>query len=415
MRNLFDQYDGPENRVTHALACCLAEDPRLLRRFIRWATGTAPPKAGRLRIVQQQVPGEPVIEDDGEERGLPDAWIYGEGPWSLIIESKVAAPVAAGQLRRHLGMAARHGFTDARLLVLSPKQSGPLPPRAVHRPWTEVYAWAGREAGRGSVWAARLVEYLEVAEVKMVAKAYLTDGMLTRFNGFRFDQEHPYTYREGKRLLNLATAALRGRADLRRLGVDPSGEGRPAITGSEGRAVWDFLQLRSARRDTQFIRHPHLTLAVHRDYLEAFVTVPSAVKSSYRRGLQDLGPEGFAELLRDLCRALGPVVRSAPGASPRFYALQRHYKSQRSTPEDDARIDFDLRTILAKGAGRVKPQPQWGAAVFEAFTRKRSNLQLGAGVRFPYEARGIGSPEALRLIAGSWIGCRPLLKALGAV
>jgi hypothetical protein len=36
MRNLFDQYNQPENRLSHALAVCLSEDRRLLTRFLRW-------------------------------------------------------------------------------------------------------------------------------------------------------------------------------------------------------------------------------------------------------------------------------------------------------------------------------------------------------------------------------------------
>lgn len=37
MRSISDQYGAPENRLTHALGCCLDRDRRLLRAFIRWA------------------------------------------------------------------------------------------------------------------------------------------------------------------------------------------------------------------------------------------------------------------------------------------------------------------------------------------------------------------------------------------
>jgi len=37
MRNIFDQYTHPENRLTHALMSSLAADPELLRSFVRWA------------------------------------------------------------------------------------------------------------------------------------------------------------------------------------------------------------------------------------------------------------------------------------------------------------------------------------------------------------------------------------------
>jgi hypothetical protein len=36
MRMLFDQYVHPENRLTHALVACLAEDPTFLAAFLRW-------------------------------------------------------------------------------------------------------------------------------------------------------------------------------------------------------------------------------------------------------------------------------------------------------------------------------------------------------------------------------------------
>jgi hypothetical protein len=52
MRNVFDQFRQPENRLTHALMCSLYEDPKLLKRFIRWATEEAAP-TGDLQVVEQ--------------------------------------------------------------------------------------------------------------------------------------------------------------------------------------------------------------------------------------------------------------------------------------------------------------------------------------------------------------------------
>ena len=95
MRNIFDQYDSHENRLTHALACCLSEDGQLLRKFVHWATGQRLKATVELQVLEQQVPGQPQSEgDDDEGRGLPDMWIHDGDDWSLIAESKVAAPVA---------------------------------------------------------------------------------------------------------------------------------------------------------------------------------------------------------------------------------------------------------------------------------------------------------------------------------
>jgi len=49
-----------------------------------------------------------LLED--EARGLPDLWIHGDGDWSLIIESKVAAKISEDQLKRHRRTAQRNGF-----------------------------------------------------------------------------------------------------------------------------------------------------------------------------------------------------------------------------------------------------------------------------------------------------------------
>lgn len=43
MRNVFDQYDQPENRVTHALMSALHEDAKLLKAFLREVAREAPP------------------------------------------------------------------------------------------------------------------------------------------------------------------------------------------------------------------------------------------------------------------------------------------------------------------------------------------------------------------------------------
>lgn len=39
MRNIFEQYEELENRLSHVLACCLREDPRLLRAFVQQFAG----------------------------------------------------------------------------------------------------------------------------------------------------------------------------------------------------------------------------------------------------------------------------------------------------------------------------------------------------------------------------------------
>ena len=69
-----DQYDQPENRLSHALAVCLNEDRRLLTKFLGWI-GVEPPRHGRrLHVVEQTLPGDaPESEEQAERRGLPES------------------------------------------------------------------------------------------------------------------------------------------------------------------------------------------------------------------------------------------------------------------------------------------------------------------------------------------------------
>ena len=57
MRNVFDQYEQPENKLTHALLSTLNGDRRLLRPFLGWLGGGRIPPAGKIRIGEQQAPG----------------------------------------------------------------------------------------------------------------------------------------------------------------------------------------------------------------------------------------------------------------------------------------------------------------------------------------------------------------------
>ena len=122
MRNLFDQYSQPENRVTHALATALHEEPKLLRSFLRRVAGTSPPPRVPLVVLEQRLPGEPEPDGDEERAGLPDLWVHDrDEAWALLVECKVAAGLTADQVRRHRRTAERRGFE--RLELLTPPYS----------------------------------------------------------------------------------------------------------------------------------------------------------------------------------------------------------------------------------------------------------------------------------------------------
>ncbi len=414
MRNVFDQYVHPENRLTHALVCCLAEDSALLASFLRWLD-VAPPRGERLQVVEQRLPGEAEERREASgltERRLPDAWIYSESGWALLIESKIASPIDAAQLRGHLASSERRGFGSAQLLVLSPlSPPRALPDRCLHRRWSDLYQWAAAE--RGSAWARHLVSYFPIAEQRMVDDGYLLEGTLTTFTGIPFGPDHPYTYLEGKRLLRLLMTELRADSSLDAFGIQRLGDSRPAITeGADG--VWDFLPLMIAEPGAAFTRFPHATVALLRDRLIAQITLPNGLDGALRRALLAGGYESFKASVAACVEALEPLLASDPGATPLINVQQRRYASQRSIPERDAVLEFDPRTALG-GREPVKLQEQWLKAAYEVFAGKQSNLQLAIGVQFSYarsaRVRDAGCASA---VAEAWTALHPLVARLQA-
>lgn len=416
MRSVFDQYQQPENQLTHALACTLDADRSLLRPFLKWLGARDVPRVD-LRITQQQVPG--VLEPgEDEQRGLPDACIFSDavsdddeisGGWAVLIESKVQSGIGLDQLNRHKRTAERAGFPNAHLVLLAVDQpKGGLPKGVEYRPWREVYAWFQARQGE-SEWAVRLTRYMEAFERRMIARDYAIRGTITMFNGIRFDENNPYTYPEAKRLIRLLGDELQNRPKLLELGVDPKGGRRSAITGRSGDRVWDFLPLKHSRSAATFTDYPHLTMVIGPDHAAASVTIPNGVKGGLKSRLKNCGAEEFHALISEIESRVRPLRNSVAGAHAELYAIQRHFTSQRSSGTVDAKLNADLRTIVKSKSGQVKYQPQWVSAVYEILAHKRSNVQFGVSMYFPYTNAKVRSKDLVSLYEESWIAFKPLL------
>ena len=308
MRNLFDQYSQPENRITHALMTAINEDRKLLGGFLRELLKVkTPANPYKLSVLEQQYPGEEEpSEDDLERRGIPDGWIFDEEGWCVFIESKVISKLGADQINRHRRTAERRGFQNIIAVAITPVLQTDFPAGTVLLEWRTVYAWL-RQHGSDSEWAARAADYLEIAEAKLIDTQQFVEGTLTMFSGFPFGHDHPFTYLEGKRVLGLALGELRNRRALvNGLGVNPNSAGRSAITGRQADVVWNFLSLSAASEEDSFTKHPHLTSGIGSQAVEAMVTVPNAVNNTMRKNLVRLGEAGF--------QALGPVDKPRPDA-----------------------------------------------------------------------------------------------------
>jgi len=416
MRNIYDQYSQPENRVTHSLVCSLSEDKKLLNRFVRWVTGKSPPK--NIEIVEQRLPGESeLIEVEVERRGLADAWIFDADSWSLIIESKISATLTINQPQRHYNTAIRRGFGNITVLaidVMPPKQQ--LPEYVVFKKWSDIYCWLSGQI-KNSDWALKTVRYLEIAETKLSEDKYLKDGTLTIFTGVPFRSLDEYNYFEAKRLLRLAMDELRVRKDVdRQIGIDMHNHGRGMITGKGRQGVWDFVRLKKAKSEKDFTKYPHLTFSIEQIKMFAAVTVPNGLKSSFRQNIKRLSKEEFHKLILLVTRNLIKATRGEKYASPIISVVQRRFPSQSAQPIVDSRLEFDLRTAFDINRNtrlKVKYQPQWLDVTYDAFTNKRSNLQLSVGAAFNYQYCKVQQTrEILNYIANTWIACKPLIDVI---
>lgn len=408
MRNIFDQYRHPENRLTHALVTSLHESPNLLRSFAKLADHPVPSNSG-ISVKQQYRPAEGDLpEEEAQRKGLPDAWLDDGQDWALVIESKLTNGIAIEQLRAH--RRAARGFKDAKVLLVSME----TPTQQVAQEfsclqWTDVYQWATR-ASRDDAWAEKLARYMEVAERKLLDEESELSGALTVFAGIPFDAENPYSYREAKRLLGLLMQNLRKRDELRqKLGANLSRDGRPAITGKAGFSVWDMLPLAVAGE--HFTDAPHLTVGIRHDEAIAQLTIPNNVRNPDRKKLLGSDFEQFEMLLDDFLKDVEPVLAKDPQCKPYVEVIQRHWPHRRAPAVKDAELVFDPRTW--RGSGAIKEQGEWARVAFEAMTNKEANLQIAVGVRFPYGASAlVASPGFDDAVAQVFLATRRILDRL---
>ena len=416
MRNIFDQYSQPENRVTHALMTALNEDRALLDAFLKDIAKHIPPKnSGPLHITEQSYPGSVVSdgidEDEIERRGIPDAWITAGEDWCLVIENKVLSTPSNDQLRRHMATARRLDFTSPKLLLLTVHPGKNLPEDVEVALWSAIYTWLQGHTTR-SKWAQRLTDYLEVMEARMTDREQMESGTLTAFNGFRFGEDNSFNEPEAKRVLRLAMEELRWRDDLSSaIGVDPNLLGRGAIKGA-----WDFLSFARDADGKKFTAHPHLSLGIGTDTVSAMVTLPDKAGKAWRR-LRTLDEEGFKGVVDEVLEKMRPLLLQSPGVEPRLSIYQRHWpKGQAGPSQTDARLDIDLRTHGNKDGDKTKFQPEWIKAVFGILKNKNSNIEMQIGAEFPYRTcKAIQEPEALDFVAAAWTACRPYIVALGVL
>ena len=407
MRNVFDQYDQPENRLTHALMVTLSNDRKLVRPFLKTVGVKKIPALKNINLGLQRVPGQEVDSIKDGKDGLPDGCFFDQDGWAVVIEAKVQAGISINQLKRHRKTSARYGYEDPHVVLLSIDKPKSLPDWVTHLEWKNVYSWFSRRTADSS-WAKHFVEYMHVFESKMIAKDYNIRGTLTMFNGFNFSDAEPYTYAEGKRQIRLLGDELRKRKKLTdALGVDVKALGRTAITRGADGAVWDFLPLKIGR-GKPFTATVHPSLGIRSQEVSIALTVPNAIKG-IRSTLRRKGADGLEQMLSQVERNLRPILKRVETAKPMIYIHQRHYKSQRSHPETDGRVEVDLRTILSTAKGPLKHQPGWLECIFELLVNKKTNIQWGVQLHCPHSEKEMQSAKAIDIMVDTWVAMIPVM------
>lgn len=407
MRNVFDQYSQSENRLTHAFFTALDKDRKLLASFLNFLGISAPKRSSKLGISVQKYPFEAELtETELQKRGIPDAWIFDED-WAVVFEVKITASLAISQIRRHRQSAVKRGFDNHHMVAIVAKPVSLNDEQCAIVHWKDVYRWLKFHSA--NEWAKTASDYFEILEAQMNENSTLGDAALTSFASF-FKKSSDYNYGEAKRLLRLSMAELRKSSQLiSHLDVDPIAKGRSSITGKDSSSVWDYLQLNSDGDSTGFTSHPHLTLGISAEHVEATVTFPHRLATHSKNALKQLGKNGFETKCMETLSHLETGLKSEPFAKPFMRGIQRRYPSQRAKPFIDALIEFDLRTVNGSVDG-PKEQHQWLNALYGSFVDRKSNYQIQIGAAFPYDrCQSMAAPAALELIENTWLACKPIL------
>lgn len=405
IRNTFDQYNQPENRVTHALAHILSRDQRLVRNFVRFATGSDPPH-GSLALSCQTFPGDqqqPVSEEEAERRGIPDLWIWSDSDgWAVACECKVTATLTQDQLQRHTGTVRRLGFKAARLLVITADESRPgvVPNRMNGVPvswisWAQLFAFFSRHARKDHL-IAEFLNYVRVVEGQLMAEGY--DGPpLTTFTGIPFGPDHTYTVSEATVLLRALMAEFRRRLSASSvLPVEPSIRRRVIAL-----SPWDVIGFKPANPKRPFNEHPHLTVHIHDKKVDLALTLPDKDVSGCWKRLRRASKERLEDALEEVTRRLRPirrhVTRNIWEPQTHFSLFQRHFYAQRYGITD-GEIKFDLDALFGdrrKSRGRAKVVPAWLDAIYAVLAQTtRANFELQVRAEYPLrDGSATRSPE----------------------
>jgi len=153
LRNIFDQYQVPENRVTNALLQTLQRDKRLLDAFLKKVIGRTVAKNEHIVFEAFKKPGADgdLKSSDEQTQSIPDGLIKIGENIAVAIESKIVKnAIRPEQLRSHLREVA--SYNEKYLCVITPDDSSPIEElkargeigvNSIWLSWREIYEMLG--------------------------------------------------------------------------------------------------------------------------------------------------------------------------------------------------------------------------------------------------------------------------------
>jgi hypothetical protein len=396
-RNIFNQYEGPENRVTHALAHAVASNRHLTQEFLHVLLRRPCPRDCVLEIQELPVQAKPDGRRSEEARGTrPDLWICSkEAEFVCVIENKLTAPLDKDQLLGHMKRAKNRGFTDITIVAITSAHLQ-IPPAIMEAQkqatilwhiWPELHSWLTQWANnkQSDSWLVRqFCEFLQLTEEELLKEGKMV--RLTEFSGIPFSDKEPYEYLRAKSLLRALMQFLRESKTLARdyPQLDPK-SGRRKITERED-LVWDFMSLESGRG--VFTRYPHLTIIMRSHRISFQLTVPNA-SAKYWKILKHTTDNDWQRIFSQILINASKLTLSRNMNSPQPYleVLHRHYPGQAAEPVDDGHLFFALDSVVDKNRlnPHVKVMPTWKEYLQPLIANKpQANIQLAIGVQYFY-------------------------------
>jgi hypothetical protein len=405
--NPFNQYDGDENRLTHALAITLERSKAFQTAFINLCG--AKRRLGKdIRVEIQVVMSS---DDEIEETAIPDLILVDTEQRGLIFEVKVGSSLDPSQLQRHEARAKTRKDIVGNIVwkyVITGRSSDAKIIRKgwQHIEWIKIYEIANRLKVQCE-WARDLADYLEIVATQIENKGMNSKVKLTTFTGIPFknvrvkrptDAPNLYEPRQARRhLSDLMDSLEEDKRLLSELGFAPGKKPKRRVGVEATDSVWDYLS--PMEKDGHHTKTPHFTVEISKEHASAMLTIPNQTKV-LRHFVKKHNSDDFIEAIKIFLRAIGKHNLNKAGCQPCIVTKQRRYRTIREVYAVDGNLTFDLRTF--EGLPRtgnsppIRTQPEWTKFCYQLLRDKKSNIQFQIGMQFIYGyMKKLDQPEAV--------------------